>query len=285
MTPAQRAYENLSFWQKVRLHLSRDYAGFALRTERDDLLGEIDRLTGENAELLALNVNQAARMTDLHLDALASTEAGDWEALIAERDDLRRQLQIANEGNAALQAMVDSCREVVAENNGDFDGERPIDHITMIVGYPPPFRMTRYDDLLSRLGRMAVDGQIDPSDRDVIRQASVRIRRLAATTNELSAHFGRMADGARATAPERLSMSDPTAERLWRVARVVERDPDIAGRSAGSLAAWEFEEWEYLTRKVAGSLGEPVSFAEESAVAALTVALRAARESAHRERG
>ena len=60
-------------------------------------------------------------------------DADTCQMLYEEERDLATEALRENE---ALRAMVDACREVVADNDGQFDGDRPIDFITDIVGYP-----------------------------------------------------------------------------------------------------------------------------------------------------
>lgn len=59
--------------------------------------------------------------------------AGQLEDLIDEVRDRRRRITSERD---ALRAMVDGCREIVAEHTGDPDGDRPIDEIAAVVGYP-----------------------------------------------------------------------------------------------------------------------------------------------------
>lgn len=75
--------------------------------------------------------------------------------------------------------------------------------------------------------------------------------------------------------PPTLHMNDEQAARMWDLAQVVEAHPDLQGRSAESLAHWEYEGWEEIIRRVSET---DLSLVMESAVAALVVALRATRE-------
>lgn len=69
-------------------------------------------------------------------------------------------------------------------------------------------------------------------------------------------------------------MSDPMAETLWQIARKVNEHRRLAGKSARDLAVLEFEEWDWVTREIAGY---ELTNEAESAVAAIVVAMRAAR--------
>lgn len=85
------AYEQLTFWQKVRLHLSRDYAGFAYRVELDHVRREYDALRSVvrnyqsgwkpliSGRTWVHESGRVARMVDSEIDAIRGAAISSYE--------------------------------------------------------------------------------------------------------------------------------------------------------------------------------------------------------------
>lgn len=68
-------------------------------------------------------------------------EARDWIGGLGDTaetllDEVRERRQRLTAERDALRAMVDGCREIVADHAGVVDGDRAIDEIAAVVGYP-----------------------------------------------------------------------------------------------------------------------------------------------------